>query len=441
MYLLHAILHFVTKHYDDLPDITVFVRDGDDGDDGDDSPPAVGDPIRADMVSKCFSSEVEDMCRGGPALVLSHNVVETHHFAKEENAGGDPVAEFIRKHSPVYTSFVKYTRGYEFAATRRALHVFPKRYYEHLMSLLARDGKKFEFVFERAIMTLFGQYIAKDLNRSTSPQQRAGQVLKAFDSCKTDTVFVLRTHVINENVKKMFGKMQHDLGPENVFMIFDETNGAVPEPFRSQYKVRAWDDAEGAAFGPCVVTIKESDCVNINSLHAEGNPDARGSMFRAEPHLCAIASFIRRSFDYMWLMEFDVYCHGDFRVCLEPTTDMHCDFLTTHYRDYSLDPTYPWWNDFYGHPSFAQVPLDKRRACFFPMNRFSRRLVEAVMQNLHVASGYCEVYFVTLAHMLGMTINEIPIECLGTFRYRPFVDVATFDNLPIDNKLYHPVKA
>lgn len=251
-------------------------------------------------------------------------------------------------------------------------------------------------------------------------------------------VYVLRTHVLNQHVLQTFQKMQQQLGKENVFVLFDETNGAPGQP-----SVR-WDTPGGVSTGPAIITINETDCQNLNKFHNQGKYP--GSMHKVEAQVYACYKAINRPYEYLWFIEYDVYCN-DFEAALRRFNKVKADMLTkgttVNYfrwlRSTLVNRKWMWWHKLEGE--ISQVPLSKRRGCFFPVNRFSRRFLQVIEANLSKSSGYCEVYFPTLCRINGLKVKTMPLNTFGTFRYRPNITAEEVSQIkPTDHRLYHPVK-
>lgn len=248
-------------------------------------------------------------------------------------------------------------------------------------------------------------------------------------------VFVLRTHVFNPYVQQTFLKMQRQLGAENVFLLFDATKGGVDAP------TVHWNKPEGVASGPAIITINERDCQQINRLHLEG-PEA-GSMHRVEAHVHACYKAIRRHYNYLWFIEYDVYCQ-DYNAVAQACNGIDADMLTSGNRKHRLltirnKPKWHWWPSLFGE--IAQTPMSQRLGCFFPINRFSVRLLQVIEQNLSKSTGYCEVYFPTLCRQNGLAVKLMPRWLFGTFRFQPNIPETAIRRLhKKEFRMFHPVK-
>lgn len=244
-------------------------------------------------------------------------------------------------------------------------------------------------------------------------------------------IYILRTHLLNQHVSDMFFKMQSQLGKENVFILFDDTNGPPALPY-----VR-WDAATDD-MNCSVITINEEDCQTINSLHNVG--EYSGSMHKVEAQVYACYKAIKQDYDYLWLIEYDVYCNN-FRDALAVCDTIHADMLTNidkaRYR--WRNKKWFWWYKLDGE--ISNVSMDERRRCFFPVNRFSKPFLRVIEQNLSKSSGFCEVYFPTLCNISGLVLKPIPAKLFGIFRYQPVIAAKELAAIKKnDNRLYHPVK-
>ena len=245
-------------------------------------------------------------------------------------------------------------------------------------------------------------------------------------------VYVLRTHLWNEHTTYVFEQMQAQLGSGNVFLLFDATHGVPATPHIN------WDAPNGTS-GHQIITISEQECAQINRLHSTG--EHNGSMHRAEAHVYACYYAIRQPYDYLWFIEYDVYSK-DLAKALHPFDKISADMLTTTIgpsRYNWITRKWFWWDKLEGE--ISNIPTKQRRRCFFPINRFSKKFLEVLSENLSKNSGFCEVYFPTLCHLRGLTFQSFPKSLFGVFRYQPSIPEAEVQKIKQnDYRLYHPVK-
>lgn len=253
-----------------------------------------------------------------------------------------------------------------------------------------------------------------------------------------NNVYVIRTHLWNDYVEKVFLKMQSQLGAENVFLMYDETNKPIHQPH-----IR-WNDSNGVTKGPAIITVNEADCAVINELHTVG--ERTGSTYRPEAQIYACYKAIRRDYDYLWFIEFDVYCN-DYKKALGPFDAIKADMLTKgtannkqrKARTSKLNADWFWWNYLIG--DIKNTPLEQQRGCFFPINRFSKKFLSVMEANLSKSTGYCEVYFPTLCHTNGLVLETMPLSTFASFLYRPTITADELQKIKqSDCRLYHPVK-
>jgi hypothetical protein len=251
-------------------------------------------------------------------------------------------------------------------------------------------------------------------------------------------IYVIRTHLWNDYVETVFLKMQQQLGAANVFLMFDETRGPINQPHIK------WNDTTGVAEGPAIITVNEEDCKRINQLHMVG--ERTGSANRVEAQICSCYKAIRKEYDYLWFIEYDVYSN-DYKQALGKFDHIAADMLTKGtannkqkaFRTSKQNKNWFWWNSLVG--DISKTPLQDQRGCFFPINRFSKRFLETLEANLSKSSGYCEVYFPTLCHISGLTLETMPLSTFAEFRYRPEITGEEFKKIKTtDYRLYHPVK-
>jgi hypothetical protein len=248
---------------------------------------------------------------------------------------------------------------------------------------------------------------------------------------KVSNVYVLRTHLLNKHIIDMFTRMSAQLGKDRVFMLFDETHGTTTLPTVRWSAVENTDQSS-------IITIDEDDCQEINSLHNTGTHS--GSMHKVEAHVYACYKKIRQDYDYLWLIEYDVYSN-DFKASLSSFDNVYSDMLTKIYTGkYSWrNKNWFWWDKLEGE--ISSVPMKQRRRCFFPVNRFSKKFLKVIEQNLSKSSGYCEVYFPTLCYINGLVLKSMSSKAFGVYRYQPVISTNEIEKISsYDNRLYHPVK-
>lgn len=265
-----------------------------------------------------------------------------------------------------------------------------------------------------------------------------GNAEKSLDDVGKKQIYVLRTHFINKYLTDLYSQLQNDFGADSVYMILD-TEKMKPEEIPPNS--RNWDDPNITT--GCIIRFSSSDATKVNPMHIMYN--CPGFSHRAETVVAVLYRSIKAKYEYMWLIEYDVFCKGSYGKALEPCNDIECDFLSKggseiyHVRKREVDPGWCWWDNLFGDIAEA-VPLAKREGCFFPVNRFSVPMLKAVDAHLGKGTGFCEVYFPCLCVMENLSYVAMPQEIFGDFAYRPSLDYKHLSNHAKENKLYHPTK-
>jgi hypothetical protein len=225
------------------------------------------------------------------------------------------------------------------------------------------------------------------------------------------TIYVIRAHIMDDQLQQMYERMTKELG-DCVYILFDNTQKGMTEEFLKKYSGR-------------VILMTEDEARTVNPLHTSNwaNGDtALGILYR---------EFKDKHFDYLWLIESDVYCDGSWGAVFEQIRDMKQDFLATIIEDYNeTNSGWPHWNALVNY----HVPLPSQTKCFFPFTRYSNAFMKVIHDNIGKHSGYCEVYLPTLARNNSFTFANVPDHIIGKF---DFVKVTVpFKN---DNRIYHKV--
>jgi hypothetical protein len=241
-------------------------------------------------------------------------------------------------------------------------------------------------------------------------------------------VYVLRVHFINENVMSLYKQYQRDFGVTNSFMLLDTTNiEYVPSGIHNLITI---DKEQAEAIDPLI------NSYNLGTMYYR----AEAPSIRAADGVAALFG----NFDYLWIIEYDLYCHGSFAEALKPCHHIEADLLakgrddSIEKRRFYLDPHWVWWGDLWGE--LAKMPLMARTGCFFPIVRMSQRFIETLRENLGRSTGFSEVYFSNLCVAYGLKYKTIPWICIGDVRFQPDYTLEELQKTALPNRLYHPVK-
>lgn len=147
-------------------------------------------------------------------------------------------------------------------------------------------------------------------------------------------------------------------------------------------------------------------------------------------------------FDYIWRLESDVHCHGNWSQCLAAAAARPHDLVCASHPRWNEGGELTWQFPRLGG-ALAAVPLGERSGCFMPVLRLSRRAMQLVSSQMGVSSGYLEAFYPTLLDQAGMSMTGLPKASVG------LIDVQRNESAQImqrllqprpNNKLYHPVK-
>jgi len=238
-----------------------------------------------------------------------------------------------------------------------------------------------------------------------------------FDNNLGD-VYVLRAYLMNEQTIKAWDKFLKNLPNERCFILYDNTKNTmnIHSEFYNTYKNQ-------------IILHTETDSEKINSLHASIKSTPESSIIIAYNYISS-----KISFDYLWLIEEDIYIDGSLKDILSRFNSDNSDILARDIEEYNESPNWNNWSNFFGQ--YKNLELNKQVKVFLPIIRFSHNYLEILKANLGVSSGFCEVYFVTLAKNNNLTYNNLPDNMFGEFYAHKVINLSNLPNNN-DNKLYH----
>lgn len=242
------------------------------------------------------------------------------------------------------------------------------------------------------------------------------------------TLYVYRTHVWNEFCQVQFKLLQKDLGPENVYLLYDDTKNKFPES-----NCKRWSDSDSHSETTHYIMTNFDECLSINPLH-------RSNKEQIESQLLLLYKLCNTEFNYIWLIEYDVFCDGNWREALKSCDLLSTDFLASKVYTYHESPLWNHWFRIYG-PRRNKPMLSDRVGSFFPLVRISRLLIQALQKNINIYTGFCEVYIPTVAKQYSLTFASFPTSIVSDcFFFDPLkADCKSPLPLKYNNILYHPV--
>lgn len=231
---------------------------------------------------------------------------------------------------------------------------------------------------------------------------------------QTHYAITIAAHKLDGLTLNLWEKCRQELGPKRVFMLFDATRSEDIYDFEKKYPGH-------------VVIFDDKQCKAVNPLF-------KSSYDNMDCKLAFLYERVRLP-EFTWMIETDVYCDGNIRDTLDKCRDSS-DFISSAIKRWSKDNNWPHWSRLEGDAS--SIPMDRRWGCFFPVCRFSKRFLKCVRDFYYKGkqTGYCEVYFPTLAYNHGFTISELPKSIHGDISWEHNYDQNTIPKLK-NNKLYH----
>ena len=238
-------------------------------------------------------------------------------------------------------------------------------------------------------------------------------------------LYVLRTHLWNVNVQKMYDSMKKDLGCKNVWVLFDATHSKPQDCqlLKEETKSR-------------IIFTYEKQCKKDNPLH-------QSSYYNAETTFMLFDEYVSVDYEFVWFIEYDVRCTSNWLHTLNKCLSMdnknnHKVDVITPYISTATSSTHPI-KPFTDHGILSHCFLQS----LFAVTRFSRRFLQFFRNNYYgKLSSYCEVLLTTIAahHNSEFTMATINEQCLDYFRYRPQLYEEEYEKMDkSENQLVHPV--
>jgi len=222
-------------------------------------------------------------------------------------------------------------------------------------------------------------------------------------------IVAICAHENTEHLQKMLENWRKSLGRDRVYLLFDATKSKPPKD-------------------PHLLQFTNQECASANRFHVD-------NWTNVEYKISLLDKPLKKKMcedDFIWMIESDVGCDGDITTCLHKASSSRADFMAFNIKTYVTDPKWTWWDSLRGEIDGA-IPLKKRIGCFFPVTRYSRAMVDAVIRNMGKSSGFCEIYIPTLAMAEGLVVEELPSSMKGD------VGFAIYKKLPEkrNHVLYH----
>lgn len=212
------------------------------------------------------------------------------------------------------------------------------------------------------------------------------------------SVVVVRTHKLVEPFWSQYTRLVAEVGRTAVYLLWDVTNAEIPQSVLDFH--RGAEDH--------IIRITEDQCKRMNSLHT--------TVYEmCDTLIVIIADYLnnkRHDYEYLWLIEYDVTCSGNWKRTLAKAENCTEDLLATYVEQYT--PANQWlWGRLYGEMR-TWAHTAKEWKGFLPALRISRRSIENCLRpNMNRASGFLETYITTALINSGFTIGNMPFSMVG----------------------------
>lgn len=251
-------------------------------------------------------------------------------------------------------------------------------------------------------------------------------------------LILLRAHRWDNSINDLLLSLRASLN--HVWILFDTTttSGVVPSEIKNDLRL---------------IAVNDDMCRKWNLLHKSCYHTPEASFVIAFRRV----ALEKPQIQYMWVIEYDVRCSGDWHDLFALTKSMREDFLATGVERYSAENArWHWWgirggwcktimvgNEKIVIDTTKRPPTSLCAKSFLPISRYSCRFVEVLAQQLHRMSAFCEVYLPSIClQQSGFTVGNLPQNLLSDSHFR-YGDPFPPQDIKIDKlnpKLYHPVR-
>lgn len=242
------------------------------------------------------------------------------------------------------------------------------------------------------------------------------------------TIYVLRTHMWNASVEGLWESLVSDLGPDVVWVLYDGTRGQPAKVTENPRRQVVW--------------TTEDECRKINPLHS-------GCYANVESQLCLFDRKLSSSvsYDFLWLIEYDVRSHGNWKNVLGKVDHLDVDFLATgmHHTPDSRGNKWRLASGYTIADNFPELPAVPTHVSFFPVTRHSREFLHYIRDRyLGKVTTFCEFLFPTACIKSGYRMKQIPGDMLSeVFGWHPQYSDEEYQQWQLQTKqknvLAHPV--
>lgn len=256
---------------------------------------------------------------------------------------------------------------------------------------------------------------------------------------KLVNIVSFRLHFVNEHIVQEYQKLCQAVGRENVYIFFDDAKIAWDDTMCELFHIKkeqVFSAMNGVIdHGPAVLLINEESMKLQNPLHS-GNRSSYDSSWGV------FAKMLKRDFDYYWDIEYDVYCHGDWKRIFDRCNEIENDLLVPcidHYGPHHGWNIYPHvWDRMQG----LHIPKSELYTCLLMIGRLSKKMLGWIADNLGKMSGFVELYPINLCRHMHGNVQVFPMGVCGDYFTFYYIDESAKNVLrrPLDDMIYHPMK-
>lgn len=143
-------------------------------------------------------------------------------------------------------------------------------------------------------------------------------------------------------------------------------------------------------------------------------------------------------YDYIWIIEHDVYFNGNWSYLFDFFNDKDEDFIPAQINPFSLE----FWHA-HQHNFKEDIQQSEFLISFNPIMRLSRKAIDTLDTSYRSgSSGFYEIFLATLFNHLGLKQRDMCSFGLTDRQRFTYIKKRSLDKrlITIDNFLYHPIK-
>lgn len=284
-------------------------------------------------------------------------------------------------------------------------------------------------------------YFEKQLEEESKVSKSICQKLDVASKCDKEAILFI-SHLVNEAVIARYHKIEQEIDKDKqcLFWVFDKGNNIDASCLQE----------EG-------INVYEFD---VNSLNALGCYPFYDRLYGNEHFIIERFYLDNPSYNYYWVIEYDVIFTGNWSVLFTKFSNSPSDFLSCHIEKYNSRRNYDWvWWNCIGLCQEQAQKIECLLKSFNPVCRFSNQALAFLDKAFKQKnSGHYEVLPITLLYNNGFEIEDIGGNGefvrnnkelfytvndginSGSMRPYPNYSKEEIKKFKLKNKLLHPVK-